>query len=168
MLEKRVEKDDPIAIHNIGYYYSEGLKGFPQDYVKALELYHRAAKLDIAGAYTNIGYAYNNGEGVEVHKKKATHYYELAAIKGDVTARYNLGNKEALEGNMDRALKHYMIAVRSGDNDSLDRIKELYLDGHATKEDYTNALRLYQAYVDEINSPQRDKAAAFNDLSRYY
>jgi len=105
---------------------------------------------------------------VEVHKKKATHYYELAAIKGDVTARYNLGNSELLIDNVDRALQHHMIAAGSGKSDSLDRIKELYLDGHATKEDYTNALRLYQAYVDEIKSPQRDKAAAFNDLSRYY
>jgi len=46
---------------------------------------------------------------VEQDKRKATHYYELAALRGDVTARYNLGLKEEKVGNMDRALKHYML-----------------------------------------------------------
>ena len=38
----------------------------------------------------------------------------------------------------------------------------------ATKDDYTQALRAYQAYVVEIKSPQRDEAAAFNDAYKYY
>ena len=32
---------------------------------------------------------------------------------GDVYARHNLGVDEAKAGNMERALKHHMIAVRS-------------------------------------------------------
>jgi len=40
--KKRVELDDPIAIYNLGCYYRDGSEGFPQDYGKALELYHRA------------------------------------------------------------------------------------------------------------------------------
>ena len=34
---------------------------------------------------------YQFGKGVEVDMKKADHYWELAAIKGDVYARNNLG-----------------------------------------------------------------------------
>ena len=34
-----------------------------------------------------------------------------------------------------------MIAVRSGQNESLERINEMYKNDDATKEDYTNALR---------------------------
>ena len=30
-----------------------------------------------------------------------------------------------------------MIAVRSGHNNSLEEIQEMYIDGHASKEDYT-------------------------------
>ena len=42
-----------------------------------------------------------------------------------------------------------MIAVRSGEPDSLELIKGLliYSDGHETKVDYADALRSYQAYI---------------------
>ena len=132
-------------------------------------MFHRAVELGDTDAYNNIGALYNNGEGVEVDKEKANHYYELGAIKGSASARHNLGNKEYRAGNMDRAVKHYMIAVRSGYTDSLEFIKDLYLGGCATKEDYTKALQSYQTYLGEIKSSQRDKAAAFNSgLFRYY
>ena len=42
------------------------------------------------------------------------------------------------------------------------------MNGHATKDHYANALRSRQAYVNEIKSDQRDKAAAFRDGYRYY
>ena len=96
-------------------------------------------------------------------KKKAIHYYELAAMKGDATARYNLGFEEEAEGNMDRALKHHIIAVGSGYSSSLDAIKNLYMNGQATKDVYTAALHGYQIYLGEIKSVQRDKAADTRD-----
>ena len=165
-LRKRV-KDDAFAMQKIGFYYYSGTNGYPCDYTKALEYWHRAGELGHAEAYTNIGYSYQLGEGVEVDKKKANHYYELAAMAGDVCSRYNLGVNEKNIGNFDRALKHHMIAVRAGDNDSLKKIKELYGHGHATKEDYTKALRLYQTYLGEIKSSQRDEAAAAREDYRY-
>ena len=168
MVMKRVEIGDVVAIHNLAGHYSDGIGGFPLDRKKALELWHRAAELDYIKAYNNIGYAYHNGEGVERDMKKATHYYELAAMGGDVFARYNLGNEEERASNYGRALKHFMIAVGSGDNGSLQQIKELYLDGHATKDDYAKALKAYQAYLGEIKSDQRDKAAEYSDNYKYY
>jgi len=98
----------------------------------------------------------------------ARHYDELAAI-GDPLARHNLGNTEDNAGNINRALKHYIIAAGSGQSDSLKAIRELYSSGHATKDDYTKALRDYQAYLEEIKSEQRNKAAAaFSDKYKYY
>ena len=41
----------------------------------------------------------------------------------------------------------------------------IYKYGDATKDNYANALRSYQAYLDEVKSEQRDKAA---DRYRYY
>ena len=166
--KKRVELDDPMAIINTGCYYDKGTNGYPQDYDKSLELFHRAAELGHAGAYANIGWAYDNGEGVEVDEKKAKHYYELAAMGGDVNARHNLGINEIKAGDMDRALRHFMIAIRSGNPKSLEVFKLMYSKGHATKEDYTKALQSYQEYLSEIKSAQRDKAAAAHDEYRYY
>ena len=165
--KKRIDLDDPIAIFNHANNYHNGKNGFPQNYAKALELWHRACELGFAEAYCGIGYAYDNGGGVEVDKKKAKHYYELASMMGNETARHNLGANEADAGNWDRAVKHWMIAAGSGFNPSLKYIQDFYSNGRATKEDYTKALKLYQTYLSEIKSTQRDKAAAAREDYRF-
>ena len=165
---KRVEADDPIATYDLGNNYRDGEDGYPQDHAKALELWLKAAKLGSTDACVSIGFAYNYGRGIDIDKEKAKHYYELAAMRGNANARHNLGNKEANTGNYNRAVNHYMIAARSGNGDSLNNIKEMYLQGDVTKEDYTKALQLYQVYLGEIKSPQRDKAAAYSENYRYH
>ena len=79
-----------------------------------------------------------------------------------------LGISLSNRGNFGRAIKHYMIAVESGHNESLNQIKQMYTNGNATKDDYATTLRAYQAYLVEIKSVDRDKAAAFSDDYRYY
>ena len=166
---KRIKVDDPEAIYNIGCDYRDGTNGYPRDYTKALELWHRSGELGHAASYCNIGYSYSNGRGVERDIKKAKHYYELAAMSGNSMARNNLGANEVRAGNnMERALKHYMIAVRGGESKSLEQIQKMYKLGHATKEYYTAALQAYREYLSEIKSDQRDKAAADYEGDRYY
>jgi len=167
-IKKRVKAGDAEAICIMARYYRDGTYGLPQDMDKALELWHRAADAGIAKAYGNIGNSYHLGIGVEVDKEKAKHYYELAAMGGNVDARSNLGALEAHKGNGDSALRHGMIAVKGGDSGPLVPIRNMFECGDATKEDYTKALQLYQTYLGEIKSPQRDKAAAFSDQFKYY
>ena len=165
-----METGDATAIFNIGNWYFKGMNGYPQDQAKALELWHQAGRLGNSRAYFNIGHAYDDGFGVKQDEKKAIHYWEIAAMLGDVDARHNLGVFEEEEkGNTERALKHFMIAVRDGDNDSLNRIQTLFrTNKRATKEDYTKALRAYQAYLKEIKSDERDKAAAADEYYKYH
>ena len=167
-MRKRMEVNDAQAMYELGCYHQHGQRGLPQDVSKALELYHRAGELGHSESYCNIGYIYSRGQGVEIDEKKARHYYELAAIGGDVVARSNVGNAEFHANKMDRALKHYMIAVEGGSNESLKAIKYLYTTGRAAKDDYAKALRAYQTYLGEIRSDDRDKAAAFSDIFKYY
>ena len=167
-VKKRAETGDAIAIYTIGAHYNDGSLGLPLDYTKALELWHRAGELGNSSAYTNIGYAYDFGRGVEMDKKKAIYYYELAAMGGNEVARKNLGCIEEDAGNADRALKHWMIAVRGGNANSLVGVQRLYSKGHVTKEDYSKALRAFQEYLNEMKSAQRDAAAAASAQFRYY
>ena len=167
-LKKRVEVGDAHGMYSLGCDYYGGANGLPQDHAKALELWHRAGELGYADAYHNIGHVYNIGNGVERNNKKAEHFFEIAAMGGIAAARFNLGNSEFRAGNWDRALKHYMISVGSGYKDSVKMIQQLYKAGNATKEDYTNALRAYQNYLEEVRSEQRDQAAKFNDQYKYY
>ena len=147
--EKRMDLNDGIVFCKIGcYHYEGGQPSFPQDQVKAVELWHRAAELGNANASYNLGTVYKNGRGAERNCKKSVYHYELAAMRGSGLARQNLGVIEAQEGNPDRALNHWMIAVRDGDSQSLENIKRMYGYGYATKDDYEKALHSYQAYVD--------------------
>ena len=100
--------------------------------------------------------------------KKAKHYYELAAMGGYENARHNLGLIENDAANYGRALKHFMIAVRSGNNESLKTIQQMYMNRYATRDDYEKALKDYQAYLVEIKSDDRDRAAAYDDEYKYY
>ena len=165
---KRMEVDDAEAIRNLGCYYYKGSHGLQQNHAKALELWHQAADLGSASSYFNIGNSYLQGNGVERDENKAYHYWELAAMGGDVDARHNLGIFEGRVGNMDRKLKHLMVAASCGYKESLNEIKQMFMDRDATKDDYAKALRSYQAYLVEIKSPQRDEAAAFDENYKYY
>ena len=162
-LKKRMEMGDAYAFLMMGCFHDRGECGLPQDRAKAVGLWHKAGKF----GYTNIGHAYFNGNGVE-REKMASHYYELAAMEGIVTARYNLGVDEYDAGNYDKALKHYMIAVRGGFTHSVKEIQQMYKEGYATKDHYANALQSHQAYLNEIKSDQRDEAAAFDAQYKYY
>lgn len=152
----------------MGCYYSGGEFGLPLNVAKALELWHRAGELGDEVSYYLIGTAYKDGRGVERDEQKAKHYWELAAMGGDAKARNNLGCKEWQAGKLERALRHWMIAVNDGNLNSLGNIKKFYLDSHATKDDYTKAMRSYQAYLVEITTDQRDEAVAFSDEYKYY
>jgi len=164
--ERRIELGDAIALNAQGSHYSEGKFGYPQSYTKALELWHRAAKLGNSPAHYNIGICYYLGNGVIQDRKKAKYHYEKSAIGGHVDARFNLGS---LELNASRRIKHYLIAAGFGSDMAVEEIKRLYMSGHATKKDYEAALHGRQVYLDSIKSDQRDMAAKFDyDSYRYY
>ena len=172
--KKRMKVDDAESIYNMARGYYDGKKGLPQDHTKAFELWHRAGELGHAAAYRNIGNCYAAGARDEKschsrdENKKSCHYWELGAKKGDSLSRFNLGVCEFNSGSKDRALKHFMIGVISGSNESLDAIRQYYKNGDATKDDYMKALQAYQVYLEDIKSHQRDAAAAFDDQFKYY
>ena len=165
--EKLMEKGNADAFYMLGGYYFEGCYGMPQDWAKANEFYLKAGQLGCANAYYNLGNSYFVGRGVEVDRKKATHYYELAAMNGDVKARHNLGMMEGQAGNHQRANKHLLIAARAGLKKSLDMVKVGYMAGYVTKDEYANTLREYQKSQDEMKSEARDKALASRNQIRH-
>ena len=57
-------------------------------------------------------------------------------------------------------MKHWMISAAAGFGDSLKEIREGFLNGHATKDDFEKALRAHKVANDEMRSEQREAAAA--------
>ena len=160
-VKRLMENGNADAFNIMAKYYVNGEYGMPQDRPKANALYLKAGELGCANAYSSSGYNYSVGRGVEIDTKKAKHYYELGAMKGDVNARYNLGLMEGKAGNHQRAYKHMIIAARAGYNKSLDIVKKGFNNGHVTKDEYAGTLRAYHECQSEMKSEARDKAADF-------
>ena len=82
-------------------------------------------------------------------------------MKVNLSARHNLGYFEAQAGNVDRAMKHFMISAGAGYDESLKVIREGFLYGHAAKDEFERALRAHKEAKDEMKSDQREAAAKF-------
>ena len=154
-----MEKGNADAFNQLAGCYAQGILGLPQDWAKSNELLMKAGELGSAEAYLNLGIRYANGRGVEVDMKKSKHYWELAAMNGDEMARHNLGCIELEAGNHQRAYKNLVISAKAGYKDSLSMVKQGFMKGFITKDEYANTLREYQKIQDEMKSEARDKAA---------
>jgi tetratricopeptide (TPR) repeat protein len=153
---KRIKKNDPVAMTHMGETHDrEG------DYGNALEYWTKAAKLGDAAAHCCLGTLYRIGEGVEKDEKKAVYHYEQAAIGGHPVARDRLASYETKNRRFERAAKHWIIAANLGHDVSLKHIKDLFMAGIVSKEEYAAALRGYQAAVNETKNAAREKGEAF-------
>jgi TPR repeat protein len=108
---------------------------------------------------------YWKGEGVEVDMKKAVYHYEKAAIGGHPLARYDVAVIEEEKGHAQRAVKHYVIAAKLGDKESMKALWTYYSFGHISKKELEAVVRSHQAAVDEMKSPQREAAYKALDLA---
>jgi TPR repeat protein len=149
----RAEANDPAAMNQVGAKcQKEG------DFEGAIQYLTKAAALGDMNAHYNLSTMYQLGNGVERDMEKAVYHLEEAAIGGHPDARYGLGCHEGENGRYDRAVKHYIIAAKLGQDDALEVVKENFLRGFVSKEDYEAALRGHQAAVDATKSEQREQA----------
>ena len=156
-----IKKNDPVAMCQMGEKCRrEG------DYESALKYLTKAADLGDAVAHFCLSRLYLKGEGVDKDGKKYIYHWEEAAIAGHPLARYNLGCLEKRNGRFERAKKHFIIAANLGHDNSLKGLRDLYAEGHATKEEYAGALRAYQAAVEATKSAERKVAEAYYSSRR--
>ena len=74
---------------------------------------------------------------------------------------------EGRNGRIDRAVKHWIIAANLGHDGSIRELKNCYMNGYVSKEDFATALRAHQAAVDATKSPQRDAAEASEEFRAF-
>jgi len=164
MVQKRVDSKDPEALRFLGDKYYFGRHGLEKDVPRAIELWSEAAELGSLEAHNRLAEFYLGDEigvtvdGVARNFSKADRHWEEAAMQGHVLARHNLGNHETQNGNYERAVRHWLISAKMGEKWSLDAIKDMFVDGIATKQQYASALKGYQAAMEEMKSHDRDVA----------
>ena len=158
MVQKRVEKGDAEAIKLLGAMYYCGDLGLARDVTRAIELWTEAAELGSIDAHYHLGRVHYNGDGVEEDTPRGIEHWQRAAMEGHVESRHNLGFHESEEKNDELAAQHWTISAKMGYEMSLHAIKEMFMEGHATKAQYAEALKGYQSAVEETKSPQREEA----------
>ena len=158
MIQKRVDKGDAEAIRHLGARYYYGSLGLAKNVPRAIELWTEAAELGSLDANNALGLVYYHGDGVEEDKPRGIRRWQQAAMKGDVDSRHNLGAVEDDNGDHRLAVQHWMISAKMGFEESLNAIKDMFKDGHATKAQYAEALLGYRDAVEETKSPQREEA----------
>ncbi len=152
-LMKRIKAKDPAALCHMGQEcFNEG------DYDDAFEYLTKAAKLGDADAHYRLGCMYWKGNGVGMDEEKMVYHWEQAAIGSHPHARHNLGCYEEEVDNIERAVKHYIIAAKVGHEKSMELLWGYYSAGNITKEGLDSTLRAHQAALVATKSSQRKKA----------
>ena len=165
LIQKRVDARDPTAMSMLADEYQFGTHGLQKDIPRAIELWTDAAQLGDLSAHFNLGYVYYFGGPrsmgtVEQDKAKGILHWQHAAIKGHHASRFILGNLEFEDGDEELAVQHFMISTKMGDEDSLNMIKSMFMEGFTTRSKYAEALKGYQSALKETESSQRDEAKA--------
>ncbi len=156
LMIKRIEVNDPEALcHQGSVQFTEG------DYNGAFEYWSKAAELGDVMAHYKLSLLYRGKRGVAKDREKEIYHLEEAAVGGHPDARHNLGCNEGYSGNLERAMKHWIIAARQGDDRSIKKLIEFFKRGYIRKEVLEDTLRAHHAAVDETKSPQREAAEEF-------
>ena len=142
----------------LGDNYFQGYLGLTKDVPRAIELWTEAAEFGSIAAHYDLGYAYYHGDGVEEDKPRGIHHWQQAAMRGHADSRHELAWIEYKNGNYELAVQHWMISAKMGQEESLNDIKDMFKEGHATKAQYAEALMGYRDAVEEMKSPQREEA----------
>ena len=160
--EERIKRGDPEAMVIACLQLCKN--GNEEEKERGNELLRQAANLGLCTAQYRLGCAYV-GSGpafgvVEQDIDKGMFHFEAAAIAGHGGARYNLGVKHINDSSTRGVgVKHLMIGAKSGYKDSMDLIKQGFVEGWVTKNELEETLRANEESLDELKSVQREKAA---------
>ena len=148
---KRLEANDPLALNKEAI-----VQGQKREFSRSFEYFTKAADLGFAEAHFFLSKVYQLGIGVEKDEGKKIYHTEEAAIGGHPEARHILGCHERDNANIEKAVKHWIIAATQGCNDSIKALTDAFKDGLVSKEVLAVTLRAHHAAVVATKSPQRE------------
>jgi TPR repeat protein/uncharacterized RDD family membrane protein YckC len=116
----------------------------------------KAANQGNAMAQNNLGWLYQNGEGVPKDLGKAAELYQKAADQGNAFGQNNLGwlyrNGEGVPKDLGKAAELYQKAADQGNVLGQNNLGWLYQNGEGVPKDLGKAAELYQKAADQGNA----------------
>ena len=139
---------------------------FAKNGATAAQWYQRAAAQSYAYAETNLGWLYENGQGVPKDEAQAASWYRKAADHGDAQGQINLGwlyeMGRGVVKDETEAARWYQKAADQGSPVGADNLGHLYESGRGVAQDNAQAVLLYRKAADS------GLATAQADLGRLY
>lgn len=113
----------------------------------SLEQLIMAANQGDADAQCELGFIYEEGDGVQQDHAEAARWFRLAADQDDAMAQISLGDLYAhgdgVQQSDAEALQWYRRAVDQSEPLACYRLGLMYYNGWGVKQDYAKALRLF-------------------------
>ena len=105
-----------------------------QNYNQAFNIFKKLAEQGDAAAQNELGYMYENGEGVRQDDAQAVAWYRKAAEQGDAQAAYNIGvryyNGQGVRQNYSTAKEWFGNACDLGYQQGCDEYRKLSQRGY--------------------------------------
>lgn len=132
-------------------------------YQKALKIYKQKEKTSGNACY-ELGYMYQNGQGVKASPEQAKYYYKSGALLGNKNAawRFGLICKEEME--YADAAKFFEQAAEAGQGMAMYELAKLYEDGMGVATSRENAIKWYRKCVHSNYSAESDARQALRRL----
>lgn len=121
--------------------------GTPVDYVKAIQIWKKAAEAGSGAAMFDIAVCYDNGEGVAKDPAEAIKWYKKAIEAGDNDAYCSLGwmyfDGRGVDKDYDEAVRLFRIGADKGDAWAMNGLGVCYRDGKGVSKDVSKAQELF-------------------------
>jgi len=128
--------------------FDAGFKAYQRgDFATALRIFRQLAEQGDASAQYNLGFMYDNGQGVSQDYAESMRWYSKAAYQGEATALYNLGvmffKGQGVTQNYGEAMKRFRIAADQGHVLAQTGLGIMYEEGKGITQDYVQAYMWY-------------------------
>ena len=150
--------------------FAEGAAAYLRgDYATALREYRPLAEQGNAAAQTNLGFMYDNGQGVPQDYAEAVKWYRKAAEQGRADAQFNLGlmydNGQGVPQDYAEAVKWYRKAAKQGQADAQNNLGFMYGEGRGVPQDYVQAHIWYNLSASRLPpGKDRDQSVQNRDI----
>jgi TPR repeat protein len=124
-------------------------------HAKQIDVLHRVLRVDplSTSAQCNLGYMYEQGQGVQQDFKQAVAWYRKAAEQGLADAQYNLGNMyhngQGVQQDIKQAAAWYRKAAEQGIATAQYNLGITYREGKGVQQDFKQAAAWYRKAAEQ-------------------
>lgn len=141
----RANSGDPVAFVKLGEYYLENAdeRTYREYYEKAIDCFRKSASLGNTGGLYNLGICYENGIGTKQDFNKALTYFLEAANslpEDDPNIQRKIADCYANKEDFKLAIEWYSKAAAYNDNNAINALGYIYLNGCGIKKDIDKAI----------------------------